>query len=111
MIFKIYQIEDIDKCEYSFMGYEYALKHNFNLYDYEQIFLFTENTLFVDDAENRDVYELLELVYRMFNRVTEEDTQRLHFIGYKGRSISTSDIVEVDGTKYYCDTTGWKEIN
>lgn len=29
---------------------------------------------------------------------------------YKGRSISVSDIVKVDGKYYYCDSFGWEEV-
>ena len=29
---------------------------------------------------------------------------------FKGRSMSVSDIVEVDGKNYYCDGVGWVEL-
>lgn len=30
--------------------------------------------------------------------------------GYTGWSMSISDIIEMDGKKYYCDAFGWKEM-
>ena len=33
-----------------------------------------------------------------------------HPKNYHGRSMSTSDVVELDGVKYYCDSIGWVKI-
>lgn len=33
-----------------------------------------------------------------------------HPKNYHGRSMSTSDVVVLDGVKYYCDSIGWKKI-
>lgn len=31
-------------------------------------------------------------------------------MGYRGHSLSVSDIVEVDGKRWYCDIIGWEEV-
>ena len=33
-----------------------------------------------------------------------------HPKNYHGRSMSMSDVVVLDGVKYYCDSIGWKKI-
>lgn len=33
-----------------------------------------------------------------------------HPKNYHGRSMSTSDVVVLDGVMYYCDSFGWKKI-
>jgi hypothetical protein len=30
--------------------------------------------------------------------------------GYKGHSLSVSDLVEIDGKIYYCDSYGFKDV-
>lgn len=110
MLFRILQIKDIPNCEYPFMRLDFAKEHGFDLEDYYEVYKFNEGTLFIDNADERDVYELLEITFRLFNRVTQEDVDRLNAIGYHGHSLSRSDIVEVDGVKYYCDSFGWEKI-
>lgn len=50
----------------------------------------------------------------MRDNVTLEDVFEMgnwrHPEGWKGHSMSVSDIVEIDGKKWYCNDVGWKEL-
>ena len=54
--------------------------------------------------EGRVDCENLSEIYMMFNLNFPE--------GYKGRSLSVSDVVYIDDTKefWYCDRIGWQKI-
>ena len=45
----------------------------------------------------------LEELFHLFNVGAKPE-------GYKGHSLSTSDIVELDGVLYYVDSFGWREL-
>lgn len=54
-------------------------------------------------------------VFRMFNRVTEEDVRFLESIGFQGHSLSVSDVVELHDSSsssrfYFCDPLRFEEI-
>lgn len=101
MKIKIYQVNtERDENRVAFMGYDYLAKFqgsgeiNSSIYD----------SVYVGNADCKT----LEDVFRKFN--TE------HPIGYKARSMSASDVVEViesDYVKsgfYFCDSVGFKEV-
>lgn len=115
---KIYQVrKDIDeKRDLSFMDYKLACKfikklNNINDEDefvfkdymnnyYEVIYEYEENTTLSNE-------ELLDtVIWPKFNRGTSPKTPD----DFKGHSLSTSDIVELDGKLYYCDSFGWIDI-
>lgn len=52
---------------------------------------------------SEDVMETLEELFERFNR--------RHPLDYKGRSMSTSDIVKLGERYYFCDSFGWEEVN
>lgn len=87
---KVYQTENRDYC---FMNWEWSKKY-FNLNDYKLVAEFN-----VEDNESD-----LEAIYRMGNDGTIQQVFR------RMRSISVSDIIEIDGTKYYVDSFGFREI-
>lgn len=89
---KVYQIRDIANCEYSFMGYKYA-EGKLNMKDYKLVANF-----------NNDANFTLDDVFKMGNNGI------LQKAGFKMRSISVSDIIEVNGKKYYVDSFGFKEV-
>lgn len=89
-IVKIYQIKDMENCAYSFMHWSYAERF-FDINDYELVYTY--------ECEDPDLEEL----FYIFNNECPED--------YTGHSLSVSDIIEVDGKKYYVDTFGFKEVN
>ena len=51
--------------------------------------------------ENND-FDILENLYITFQGVKP--------ITYNGHSLSVSDIIEIDGIKYYCDSIGFKKL-
>lgn len=52
----------------------------------------------------------LESIFRLFNRVNFEDTQRLEQMGYELPSLSGGDFVQVDGQWWLCASSGWKRV-
>ena len=93
MKYKIKQIEDVENCAYAFKRYEWA-KNVLDLNDYEVVY---EGELDYPEMPNA-----LEELFEIFNIKIPED--------FKGRSMSISDIVEIDGKNYYCDFVGWEEL-
>lgn len=91
MKYKLLQIKDWQNNPYVFRGFSTAQKYGFSLADYEVVY---EGEL---EGDN-----ILEQLFNMFNIARPED--------YKGRSMSISDVVEIEGKYYYCDPIGFKEI-
>ena len=57
--------------------------------------------------------ELKQSRYKNINIALEEVFQELNMNipeSYKGRSVSVSDIVEINNEYYYCDSFGWVQI-
>lgn len=95
MKFKLYQIKDVENCKYAFGGYSTAMKNSFSIDDYEVVY---EGEVEIKP----DVHAMLETVFYIFNCRRPED--------FKGRSMSVSDVVELNGKVYYCDSFGFREI-
>ena len=93
MKYKIKQIKDIRNCGYAFMHYNWC-KDQINLDDYKVVY--------EGELECSEISEAVEELFEIFNIRHPED--------FKGRSMSVSDIVEVDGENYYCDAAGWKKL-
>ena len=93
MKYKIKQIKDIRNCEYAFSHYNWC-KDQINLKDYEVVY--------EGELECSEILEALEELFEIFNIRRPND--------FKGRSMSVSDIVEVDGENYYCDAFGWVKL-
>lgn len=93
MKYKLRQINPNKKVSYLFRDYDYALNHGFNLDDYDVVY--------EGEIEGDYFDTVLENLYTIFNINHPKD--------FKGRSLSTSDLVELDGRIYYCDDIGWKE--
>lgn len=91
MKYKICQLKDVAGCEYAFMNYNYAKTHGFSFDDYHVVY---EG----ECPEGGDI-ETLENLFYKFNTQHPDD--------FKGHSLSVSDIVELDGLAYYCNSTGW----
>ena len=95
---KIYQIKYVG-CKYAYMDYEYSMSHGFNLDDYEVVAEFS-----------REVYEpnwrILETIFDLGNKGYIQAVCNDEFM----HSISVSDIIELDGVKYYVDSFGFKEM-
>ena len=93
MKYKIKQIKDVENCAYAFKRYEWA-KNVLDLNDYEVVY---EGELDCPEMPNA-----LEELFEIFNNKRPKDFER--------RSMSISDVVEIDGKNYYCDFVGWKEL-
>lgn len=57
----------------------------------------------VEKEEGVTVYGVLEHIYHVFNVSKPE--------GFRGHSLSVSDVVELEGKYYFCDSIGFTEIN
>jgi hypothetical protein len=53
----------------------------------------------------------LEEIFRFFNRVEDADVERLKGIGFDLPSLSSGDIVTVDGTQWRVAAVGFEEIH
>lgn len=53
-------------------------------------------------SEKLDSYPDLDDIYERFNLEHPE--------GYAGRSLSISDLVELDGDLYFCDEYRWRQV-
>ena len=93
MKYKIKQIKDVENCAYAFKHYEWA-KNVIDLNDYEVVY---EGELDCPEMPNA-----LEELFEIFNNKCPKD--------FEGRSMSISDIIEIDGKNYYCDFVGWEEL-
>ena len=91
---RIFQIKNVET-PYCFCGWGEQTKHDFNINDYECVFETEKN-----DTEN------LEDIYSIFNGVGNVSWAR----DFMGRSMSVSDIVELNGNFFYCDTIGWQKL-
>ena len=97
MNIKIYQPND--KCEFRFRRFRLVEKlYNGNVdfdTNYKKVYEFEE------DYEG-DINSLLEGLFIRFQGTKPS--------GYSGHSLSVSDIVVVDGNKYYVDSFGFKAL-
>ena len=82
----------------TFMGLKYWKDEPLTLDAYEDMGDLPFNNV------DGDVMETLEDIYIYGNSDQE------YYDAYKSRSISVSDVVELDGRYYYCDSFGWKDI-
>ena len=95
MKYKLYQIKDVENCSYVFSGFNFAQKDNkFSLNDYEVVY--------EGEIEDYNIEYTLEKLFDIFNMNHPED--------FRSRSMSVSDVVELDGEYYYCDIFGFKKI-
>lgn len=95
--YKIFQITDTGKTNYSFMGWSFA-KKDFSPFDYTLVY---EGS---DDFDSGDVAEICEEIFIKFNNRVE---------GFRGHSLSVSDIIVFEkehDTLHYVDSYGFKTI-
>ena len=82
MKYKIKQIKDAENCEYTFEHYNWC-KDKISLDDYEVVY--------EGELDYPEMPDALEELFDIFNIRRPND--------FEGRSMSVSDIVEVDGKK------------
>ena len=95
--YDILQVKDFENCKYTFMGYDFAQRHGFDYADYKRVYDGWEEI----DTDN--VYRALDFLFHKFNVNHPAD--------FEGHSLSTSDVVVLDGVAYYCDSFGWEKID
>lgn len=99
----IYQMNDYARDErIGFMPYDWVVKEGFDLVkDFDKLY----NKVYEYDHTKpfHTIGELLEKIFFIFNMEHPKD--------FRGHSLSTSDVVEIEGVKYYCDSFGWKKLN
>lgn len=91
----VYQIFNTEKSDYAFMPWDKA-KDKFNIDDYTKV-----ATVEVPDSDNA-----LETVFSLGNT----DKSSFNITGPM-RSVSVSDVIEVNGEKYYVDSFGFEELS
>lgn len=93
---RIYNLNEENKTARSiyFMGYDFVKENNITLS------LDLYNMVWEGEVEDDTT---LDDLFRMLNVGTKPEN-------FKGHSLSTSDMVEMDGKYYYCDSYGWEEV-
>ena len=95
MKYKIYQVDPHD-CDYAFEWWSWA-KNRFNFKrDYKEVY---SGDVVPDEYGPTHT---LEDLFQTFNINHPAD--------FKGHSLSVSDVVELDGRYWYCDSVGWLDI-
>lgn len=93
MKYEILQLKREHIGDYGFNTYGYAVKHGLNIEHYDKVY----------EGEITDEYSYMtacHVLYEKFNLDRPED--------FKGHSLSVSDIIVLDGRKYYTDIVGFK---
>ena len=90
MKYEIWQLKAEKLRAYGFMDYEWATEHGFDFNHYEKVY-------------EGDNLENLEDIFFHFNMRRPTD--------FRGHSLSVSDIVVLNGEKFYCDRIGWKKLD
>lgn len=98
MKYKIYQIVDPHEVRYSYMSVDFLEEHNIKISprDYKVVYEGETKTL-------NNLNELLERLFERFNINLPGD--------YYGRSLSISDVIELEGYGlYYVNTAGFEKL-
>ena len=98
---KIFQVKDIDNCDYAFRPYN---QNCFNPSHYKEVYSFDTPPCLDCDAE-----DLVEHLFTMF----QHDNPRLQVQHptFTGHSMSVSDVVKVDSQCYYVLPVGLARLN
>lgn len=90
-------IRQLKTVDYLFFGYEFMQENNFpiDINNYYDAYMFSMES----DKEDDD---LLEDLYVRFQFAKPE--------GYKGHSVSVSDIITLDGVNYFVDRMGFVKL-
>ena len=94
---KLYQLPV--ETEYYLYSYGEAQNMGFNINDYICVYS-------TDKNDTKDLEKIFD-AFNLFDVDWVKDAENNHNIRY----MAVSDIVEVDGKKYYCDSHGWVSLN
>lgn len=95
MKYEILQLKRKHIGDYGFNSYGWAVKHGLNIEHYDKVYEGEIQDGFSDMA-------VCEMLFEKFNIDRPED--------FEGHSLTTSDIVILDGRKYYTDFVGFKRM-
>ena len=101
--YKIYQLDanndNVKRDHKMFESWEMLNRTaGFNFHQYKLVW---DDEMDADENEFSDD-DILEVIFQHFNTAAPEN--------YFGRSMSTSDVVVLNGIKYYCDSFCWVKI-
>ena len=94
---KIWQLKNESQHEFGFEPWE-RIKDKFSENNYKVVYEGIYN-----DEVHKDVFDELDYIYGMLNIGKKPE-------GYTGHSLSTSDIIELDGEKFYVNDYGYIHI-
>ena len=105
MVLRIFQLDTTNEnaLRCLFLDYDYV-KDNFDFNNYKQVYEdqnFCKVNRFSTIIEEND--DVLNYIFEKFNRGNYPET-------YNGHSLSVSDIVELDGVRYYVDGFGFVKL-
>ena len=92
-LIEIYQVhleDGVPFPDWTFRDYDSAMESGFDVSEYDKVY------------EYEDYSNDLERVFEKFNIAFPDD--------YRGRSLSVSDIVVMDGIGFYVDSIGFREL-
>lgn len=99
--FSIFQINDANEnaryIKYSGLDIIKRMKLSLSIDLYNKVY---DGEILTD--KSKDEY-ILDDIYTIFNIGRPSD--------FQGHSLSTSDIVMMDGKYFYCDSYGWEQVN
>lgn len=95
-IIKIYQIKDVANTMYAFRDYDEKL---FNFNDYEKVIEFPYD-------EGKTIVDILDTIFELGNHGAFQ--QMVPEV--KMRSVSMSDIIEINGMRWYVESIGYKAL-
>lgn len=80
--------------------------HTHNFSDLKQMGIEVDlknyNDVYKGESNLTDRFDLLEALFDEFNTDHPKD--------FRGRSMSVSDIVQLDDRYYFCDSVGWQQV-
>ena len=92
--YKILQLNKEHENENIFLSWD-DVKDRFTLGNYDVVY--------EGEICGNNYYEILDELYEIFNLYHPKD--------FKGRSLSVSDVVVLNGINWYCDSFGWVNID
>lgn len=100
-VVKVYQLKD-EYDDRAFLRYSSVMR------GWGEVDLDWYDCVYETEIDNIDAEDREEATDVLEDLWSELNTS--HPYGFKGRSLSVGDIVDIDGNSFYCDPVGWKVI-
>ena len=101
MKYKVFQINtDRDAERVKFLSYESTMKQvgKIDMEIYDEVYRGEIQ------RPEESPQQTLEVIYGELN------LRKDHHPRFRGHSLSVSDVVELDGVRWFCDSMGWKQL-